>query len=100
MQCLMAPTRSEINESHAKQEWMDVGIPSIRNFWRIRWKRRVLWLLFLISSLPLHLLYRSSAPILLRIKLTSSQFQLYNIRINFGKRVLGFQNKQKVSGYR
>ncbi|KAF4857259.1 hypothetical protein CGCSCA4_v000055 [Colletotrichum siamense] len=73
MQCLMAPTRSEINEAHAKQEWMDIGVPSVRNFWRIRWKRRVFWLLFMISSLPLHLLYCNSVPTLLLFKLTSLQ---------------------------
>ncbi|KAF0320340.1 hypothetical protein GQ607_012436 [Colletotrichum asianum] len=72
MQCLMAPTRSEINEAHAKQEWMDIGVHSIRNLWRIRWKRRVSWLLLMISSLPLHLLYVTSVLTPLRVKLTSS----------------------------
>lgn len=30
MQCLSAPTRREIDDSHAKRIWLDIGVPSIR----------------------------------------------------------------------
>ncbi|KXH31914.1 hypothetical protein CSIM01_02466 [Colletotrichum simmondsii] len=59
MQCLIAPTRAEIDSAHAQQEWLDIGVPSIRNFWSISWKRKVVWLLLATSSFPLHLLFNS-----------------------------------------
>ncbi|KAK1473981.1 hypothetical protein CCUS01_05571 [Colletotrichum cuscutae] len=50
MQCLIAPTRKEIDAAHAENDWLDVGIPSIRNFWRIAWKRKIVWSLLALSS--------------------------------------------------
>lgn len=56
MQCLSAPTRSDIDSAHHAGRWLDIGIMSIRN---LRWisVRRLLWSLLGLSSLPLHLLY-------------------------------------------
>ena len=56
MQCMSAPTRAEVDRSHTRFKWVDIGIPSIRNLSRIRGLRVVLWLLLGLSSLPLHLL--------------------------------------------
>jgi hypothetical protein len=56
MQCMSAPTRAEAQQAHAKFEWVDIGVPSIRNLKRIRRLRVVLWLLLGASSMPLHLL--------------------------------------------
>jgi len=47
MQCLSAPTRKEIDTAHTSGVWMDVGIPSFRNIWRVNWKRSVLWWIFM-----------------------------------------------------
>lgn len=55
MQCLMAPTRPEIDDAHARQHWLDVGVASVRNFWNITWKKKIVWVLLAASSLPLHL---------------------------------------------
>jgi hypothetical protein len=57
MQCMSAPTRGEIDQSHVARTWLDVGIPSFRNLKRIDRRRLLLWLLLGTSSLPLHLLY-------------------------------------------
>lgn len=57
MQALIAPTRSEIDSAHARRTWLDIGIPSIRNFSSIATKRKILWLLLATSSFPLHLGY-------------------------------------------
>ncbi|KAF4810173.1 hypothetical protein CGCSCA4_v011023 [Colletotrichum siamense] len=57
MQCLVAPTRGELDQAHAEKRWLDIGTPSIRNFRRISWRKKLLWTLLAISSLPLHLLY-------------------------------------------
>ena len=56
-QCLAAPTRSEIDTAHARIRWMDIGVPSIRNLFRIKAERTFLWIAIGITSIPLHLLY-------------------------------------------
>ena len=56
-QCLAAPTRSEIDAAHAGRRWMDIGAPSIRNLFRIKPERMILWIAIGITSIPLHLLY-------------------------------------------
>ena len=56
-QCLAAPTRSEIDTAHARIRWMDIGVPSIRNLFRIKAERTLLWIAIGITSIPLHLLY-------------------------------------------
>ena len=56
-QCLAAPTRSEIDAAHARRRWMDIGVPSIRNLFRIKAERALLWIAIGITSIPLHLLY-------------------------------------------
>ena len=56
-QCLAAPTRSEIDAVHARRRWMDIGVPSIRNLFRIKLERRLLWIAIGFTSIPLHLLY-------------------------------------------
>jgi len=38
-QCLAAPTRSEIDAAHAKREWIDIGVPSVRNLFKIKLER-------------------------------------------------------------
>ena len=58
-QCLAAPTRSEIDAAHARRRWMDIGVPSVRNLFRIKAERALLWVAIGITSVPLHLLYVS-----------------------------------------
>ncbi|KAF5497956.1 hypothetical protein CGCS363_v007817 [Colletotrichum siamense] len=38
-QILTAPTREEIDKSHAKRKWLDIGVPLIHNLPRISKKR-------------------------------------------------------------
>jgi len=56
-QCLAAPTRSEIDAAHARRRWMDIGVPSIRNLFKIKAERTFLWIAIGITSIPLHLLH-------------------------------------------
>ena len=56
MQCLSAPTRSNVDRAHASGSWLDIGIPSMRNLRIVDWKRVLMWAILGISSLPLHLL--------------------------------------------
>ena len=55
-QCLAAPTRSEIDAVHSRRRWMDIGVPSVRNLFRIKAERAYLWIAIGITSIPLHLL--------------------------------------------
>ena len=60
MQCLSSPSRAEINSAHSQHIWLDIGIPSVRNLRRVSWNKVILWWLFAISTVPLHLLYNSA----------------------------------------
>jgi hypothetical protein len=56
MQCLLAPTRKEINRAHSQKSWLDVGVTGFRNFRRGNKWRSTICALLVLSSLPLHLL--------------------------------------------
>lgn len=56
MQCLSAPSRADIDTAHAARNWLEIGIPSIRNLSHIGQRRLYVWLLLGFSSIPLHLL--------------------------------------------
>jgi len=56
-QCLAAPTRSEIDAAHTKRRRMDIGVPSLRNLFRIKPERAFLWIAIGFTSILLHLLY-------------------------------------------
>jgi hypothetical protein len=59
MQILSAPNRQDIAKAHAKQTWLNIGVPSLHNLLHIHRFRSVLWVLLVFSSLPLHLLFNS-----------------------------------------
>ncbi|KAI9738738.1 MAG: hypothetical protein M1834_008243 [Cirrosporium novae-zelandiae] len=59
MQVNSAPTRVEVDQAHAKSQWVDIGVPSVRNLWTIGKRRVILWWALGLSSVPLHLLYNS-----------------------------------------
>jgi hypothetical protein len=58
MQCLASPSRKEVDGAHKKQQWVNIGTHSLRNFKLTARSalRRWLWFFLLMSSLPLHLL--------------------------------------------
>lgn len=74
MQCLVSPTREEVDRAHSQNRWLDIGVPSIRNLTRISFHRRVLWWLLVISGVPLHLLYNS-------VVFTTISFQMYSVYV-------------------
>lgn len=59
MQILSAPTRKEVDKAHAKQKWLDIGVPSVRNLKSVAWSKILMWWLLGLSSIPLHLMYNS-----------------------------------------
>lgn len=61
MQCLAAPTRKDLDRVHAKGNWLDIGVPSVRHLaLRIPRQRILLWWILAVSSVPIHLLYNSA----------------------------------------
>lgn len=70
MQCLSAPSRKIVDNAHTQQKWLDIGVPSMKNLCFVGWRRCILWILLLISSLPIHLMFVSMFPFLRRSCLT------------------------------
>ncbi|KAL2787800.1 hypothetical protein BJX66DRAFT_340882 [Aspergillus keveii] len=59
MQTLVAPSREEVNRSHEKGKWLDIGTPSTRNLFVVGPYRVWLWVVLLVTATPFHLLYNS-----------------------------------------
>jgi hypothetical protein len=58
MQCLTAPTRSEMDVAHSKGRYLDIGLPSLNTL--NGWKREVTFMFLVPSTLPLHFLWNST----------------------------------------
>ncbi|CAG8243188.1 unnamed protein product [Penicillium olsonii] len=58
-QLLVAPTRKDIEQAHAKRRTLDIGIQSFRNLRAVDTPRRLLWVLLMISSGLLHLIWNT-----------------------------------------
>lgn len=57
MQCLSSPSRQNIDIAHAQRIWLDIGVPSMKNLSFVGRRRCMLWIVLLISSLPIHLVF-------------------------------------------
>ena len=57
MQLLAAPTRKEVDVAHQRFQWLDIGVPSVRNLSHISRARLLVWCVLGISSVPLHFVY-------------------------------------------
>ncbi|KAI1172874.1 hypothetical protein F4777DRAFT_559812 [Nemania sp. FL0916] len=60
MQILSAPSRHEIDSAHQWLRALDIGIPSIKNLSHMSRLKTASWIVFLISSLPIHLFFNSA----------------------------------------
>lgn len=60
MQVVYAPTRSDVDAAHAQGNWLDIGVMGFRNLKHIHYKRRMIWVTLVLSSLPVHLLYNAA----------------------------------------
>jgi hypothetical protein len=56
MQCLLAPTRQELDKAHIEGKQFNIGFGETLNFFRIGWNRKIIYILLILSSGPLHLL--------------------------------------------
>ena len=56
LQVLSSPTREEVDHYHARCEYLDIGISGFWNLKALTLRRKALWVLLAVSSIPLHLL--------------------------------------------
>ncbi|KAK1844228.1 hypothetical protein CCHR01_13129 [Colletotrichum chrysophilum] len=60
MQVLNSPSRKEVDETHATGDWLDIGIPSWRNAFRLSRFKLWSWIILFLSSVPVHVFFNSS----------------------------------------
>lgn len=60
MQVLNAPTRREVDRAHSRGRWLEIGVPSIGNIFHVSGYKTLAWVLFTMSSIPIHLLFNSA----------------------------------------
>ncbi|PLB51183.1 hypothetical protein P170DRAFT_455443 [Aspergillus steynii IBT 23096] len=59
MQSLSAPSREDIDIAHSKGKWLDIGTFGYRNILAMDKRRKLTWLVLLLTSVPIHLMYNS-----------------------------------------
>ncbi|KAK5651838.1 hypothetical protein OQA88_11607 [Cercophora sp. LCS_1] len=60
MQLVAAPSRAELDRAHQASRWLDIGVPTLRNFASLSSFKRTSWLVLMASSVPIHLLFNSA----------------------------------------
>jgi hypothetical protein len=73
MQVLNSPSREEVDAAHAGGTYLGIGVPSVRNAFRVSHFKTVSWLVLLFSSIPVHLLFNS---MIFQTDSRSSDYQL------------------------
>jgi len=53
MQCSSSPTLSEVDVANSKGQYLDIGLPSLKNLTR---RKIVLFTFLIVSTMPLHFL--------------------------------------------
>lgn len=59
MQVISSPTRSEIDHAHLRGNWLDIGMPNPRNVSKVSPRKACAWILFFLSSVPIHVLFNA-----------------------------------------
>jgi len=62
MQILNAPSRSEVDfvHAHRPRSTVEIGVPSLQNIMAVSSTKTTYWVLFLLSSVPIHLFFNSA----------------------------------------
>ncbi|KAF4435890.1 hypothetical protein F53441_13398 [Fusarium austroafricanum] len=72
MQIINAPSRADLDRAHARSGWVNIGVPSMRNFIYLGPAKFVCWFMLACSSIPIHLFFNSLV------------FQVAEVRSGFG----------------
>jgi hypothetical protein len=70
---LLAPTRKDVDRAHKRGLYFDIGVSSLKNFWRVPSDRRIAIACFMVCSSFLHLLLVSLSSRLPRRMLTCGE---------------------------
>ncbi|KAI1317862.1 hypothetical protein F5Y16DRAFT_140581 [Xylariaceae sp. FL0255] len=73
MQILNAPTRDEIDRAHKQGHWLEIGVSSIHNLFRVSAFKSCCWVALLVTSIPIHLLFNS---VITRTEYKNTDFSL------------------------
>lgn len=60
MQCLSAPTRTEVDNAHSRGKPLQIGVQSVGNLRFLRWWKICMWITLTFSTVPLHFLWNSA----------------------------------------
>ncbi|KAI1116582.1 hypothetical protein F5Y14DRAFT_405839 [Nemania sp. NC0429] len=60
MQILNSPSRKEIDKAHIWLRFVDIGVPSLQNLRHVSYFKLTSWVIFAISSIPIHLFFNSA----------------------------------------
>lgn len=60
MQVLNAPSRREVDRAHRRGTFLGIGVPSVRNAFHVGRFKTWCWVVLLLSSVPIHLLFNSA----------------------------------------
>lgn len=60
MQVSNSPSRKEVNIQHSRGSWLDIGVPSVHNTFRVSRFKTLSWMSLLLSSIPVHILFNST----------------------------------------
>lgn len=58
-QLICSPTRAEVDAAHAKNTPMEIGVLSISNLFYMSPFKMLIWLLFFLTSIPIHVFFNS-----------------------------------------
>ncbi|KAH7233979.1 uncharacterized protein BKA55DRAFT_580583 [Fusarium redolens] len=72
MQIINAPSRADLDRAHARSGWVNIGVPSMRNFLYLGPAKFACWFVLACSSIPIHLFFNSLV------------FQVAEVRSGFG----------------
>lgn len=60
MQVLNSPSRKEIDKVHRWLRSVDIGVPSLKNLRHVSYFKLTSWIIFAITSIPIHLFFNSA----------------------------------------
>lgn len=59
MQVVSSPSRREVDVAHERKRWIDIRVLSLRNLRYVSGFKATVWTLFMLTSVPIHLVFNS-----------------------------------------
>ncbi|KAI0140020.1 hypothetical protein F4776DRAFT_677265 [Hypoxylon sp. NC0597] len=87
MQILCSPSRQEIDCAHIRLQSLEIGVSSSKNLRFVSYIKTAAWIVLLITSIPIHLLFNSSFS---ETSFQGSDWRLTIAAASFSTREVGF----------